>query len=148
MNPPVLEASDDLTSLSHLNEPAGTFNEVIYLQEPPLLIFVPCAQFSRPLNFDMRSVRFTPIPVSFLLQQIPSTGWTIFMIRVLCKPTPAKGVRIKIPISSRLLIPLTSENHPGDQSGLGRSKLTGDFQGNGSRPEESNYRCFGRVWCW
>ena len=27
MNPAILEASDDLTNLSHLNEPAGTSNE-------------------------------------------------------------------------------------------------------------------------
>ncbi|MBE3048978.1 hypothetical protein IMZ48_42070 [Candidatus Bathyarchaeota archaeon] len=26
MNPAILEASDDLTNLSHLNEPAGVYN--------------------------------------------------------------------------------------------------------------------------
>lgn len=129
MNPPVLEASDDLTSLSHLNEPAGTFSEVAYLHEPPLLTLVSCTQFYRPLNFDMRSVKFTPIPVLSLLQQIRLTGWTISMTRVLCKPTPVKDERIKIPISSRLLIPPTSKNHPQGSPGLGRSKADRKFSG-------------------
>lgn len=38
MNPAVLEASDDLTNLSHLNEPAGMHAA---LQNPYVLLLVP-----------------------------------------------------------------------------------------------------------
>lgn len=37
MNPTILEASDDLTNLSHLNEPAGTLLLCLVLSE--LLVF-------------------------------------------------------------------------------------------------------------
>lgn len=34
MNPAMLEASDDLTNLSHLNEPAGMYAAARILREP------------------------------------------------------------------------------------------------------------------
>ena len=35
MNPTMLEASDDLTNLSHLNEPAGKYLLYTFCVEPP-----------------------------------------------------------------------------------------------------------------
>jgi hypothetical protein len=48
MNPAMLEASDDLTNLSHLNEPAG-LNALQQFVNPLLM----AEKFSKRLNFDI-----------------------------------------------------------------------------------------------
>lgn len=65
MNPTVLEASDDLTNLSHLNEPAGMN---IQLQKPQLAVFAPnttlVLQSCKPSSFATSKKKSTHTPVS------------------------------------------------------------------------------------
>ena len=56
MNPAILEASDDLTNLSHLNEPAGGSCSPQILRRS--LIF---GQSCKRSDSDTRKKRFTPI---------------------------------------------------------------------------------------
>lgn len=65
MNPTVLEASDDLTNLSHLNEPAGMnlpaqkpWLAVLLLTRPPVL------QSCKPSSFATSKKKSTHTPVS------------------------------------------------------------------------------------
>lgn len=65
MNPTMLEASDDLTNLSHLNEPAGTIHLVpeagpLTLNEHILTGYQSCKRF----GYDTSKRRFTHTVVS------------------------------------------------------------------------------------
>lgn len=66
MNPSILEASDDLTNLSHLNEPAGM--SLVLPQTVPALmcvaLIVAFLQFSRLSDFATCKKRYTHTPVS------------------------------------------------------------------------------------
>ena len=59
MNPAMLEASEDLTNLSHLNEPAG-LNPLTDGCNVWRLIR---SQSSKPSNYDMRRKRYIHTPV-------------------------------------------------------------------------------------
>lgn len=65
MNPTVLEASDDLTNLSHLNEPAGMD---LVPQKPQLAVLLltppPVLQSCKPSSFATSKKRSTHTPVS------------------------------------------------------------------------------------
>lgn len=65
MNPTVLEASDDLTNLSHLNEPAGMN---LQLQKPQLAVFASnttlVLQSCKPSSFATSKKKSTHTPVS------------------------------------------------------------------------------------
>lgn len=61
MNPSMLEASDDLTNLSHLNEPAGAlYTTPSRLVVSGQLTSIVLLQSSRQFAFDMRRRKFTP----------------------------------------------------------------------------------------
>ena len=76
MNPKMLEASDDLTNLSHLNEPAGMNPRTSSLKtwSSPLSFKQSCTR----LNSDMRKMKSTLIAVSFSLQRILSRVSTLY----------------------------------------------------------------------
>jgi hypothetical protein len=65
MNPAVLEATDDLTNLSHLNEPAGTMHSNIAASAIDTILDntddVP--QSCRRFGYDMRKKKSTHTPV-------------------------------------------------------------------------------------
>jgi hypothetical protein len=101
MNPTMLEASDDLTNLSHLNEPAGMFatelSPVMGTGTNDANTFQSCRQ----LGYDTCKRRSTLTVVSFLLLQIRSResilsmfpAWFKFMLedseppkRLICLP--------------------------------------------------------------
>ena len=63
MNPAMLEASDDLTNLSHLNEPAGTACSSLHTATAPFRILT-AMQSSRPSSSATCKRRFTHIPAS------------------------------------------------------------------------------------
>lgn len=64
MNPTMLEASDDLTNLSHLNEPAGKLDSSHYVSFHIDTDKTRGHQFCRPFVFDTSRRRSTHIRVS------------------------------------------------------------------------------------
>jgi hypothetical protein len=63
MNPTILEASEDLTNLSHLNEPAGEIRATHVVATDIDLIYI---QSSRPFDYDTLKKKYTHIPGSSL----------------------------------------------------------------------------------
>lgn len=66
MNPAILEASDDLTNLSYLNEPAGMLAPIPIYAKPTLISF----QFYKPSSCGIRKKRSTHTAALFSLPQI------------------------------------------------------------------------------
>ena len=69
MNPAILEASDDLTSLSHLNEPAG-MKEGEFVSPYAFGIILTLVKCCRLSNYDIRKKKY--IHIAALCLSLPT----------------------------------------------------------------------------
>jgi hypothetical protein len=98
MNPAILEASDDLTNLSHLNEPAGTY--LPFLKGHGASAADRMLQCCRRLDCDMRRRKSTRILALFSLLPIRLRKSTRSMSMIWCRYTRASRGRRKRHICS------------------------------------------------
>lgn len=82
MNPAMLEASEDLTNLSHLNEPAGRCLYIPLLSNRTDLFLL---KFYRLSSYAMHKKRYIHTAALCSLQPIPLQGWTHSMSRKWCR---------------------------------------------------------------
>lgn len=75
MNPAMLEASDDLTNLSHLNEPAGNAHLIRWVNTDA----DGGQQFYKPSGYDTHRKRYIHTVVSSLSLRTPSRESTLSM---------------------------------------------------------------------
>lgn len=105
MNPAMLEASDDLTNLSHLNEPAGTVHELLGFRN--FFFANKILQCCRRSSCAMRRKRFTHTRVSFLLRRIPSPvlilSTSLAWSRCMLENRGPMEHRICLPLQKKLL---------------------------------------------